>query len=360
VRLLFDSTIRLRANPRWELVLRDELDGPLRQAIGDDLPDDAYGVLRSTAGSSRIKVVGPDTALLFLTLQAPRPLPRYIRGSFGEEAAAAVGELIADEVLEAEIDGAWRSGAAAFRRSSSGAARTDSVCATRARSIRALQAALGLPEASEAEIASFLYRYGTVPITTERARRWADASRIWNDLGLDRFRRSPSLSTERTWWIFPGPAADGPQPKLYVGVALSALPEALAALATLWNEAGESAPSFKVGANVPALHRPDRVVVYPVNEDSADDWAERMAAVLRDFPAEPVPFTHGEVPGGQLSRGRDPAPPVERDWDEEGSWRSVLSRRLARDLTAAQRAGDPEPWSFALARGELAAGDANR
>lgn len=352
MRFRLDSTARLRAHPNWELVLRDELGDAWQAAIGSELPDDAYGVLRAKAESSRVKVVGPDTALLFLTLQTPRPVPYYVRASFGAEAESAVSDLIAEEVLEVEIDGVWRSGPAAFRARRSGPVRSDAPCPTRARSIRALQAALGLPNVSEAEVASFLYRYGTTPITTARARRWADAALIAQDLGLDRFPRSPAVSRERAWWIFPGATAAGPQPKLYVGVALPALPEALAAMAALWRAAGENAPAFKVGATASALHRPDRIVVYPVDEPAAGAWAERLGRALRDFPADPVPFARGAAPGGQVARGCDPGPPLDRGWDEEGSWRSVQARRLARDLAAAQRAGDPEPWSFALARAE--------
>ena len=52
-----------------------------------------------------VKAVDRDTALLFLTLREPGPLPSYVRSALGEATGRTIARLIADGVLEAEKDG---------------------------------------------------------------------------------------------------------------------------------------------------------------------------------------------------------------------------------------------------------------
>jgi hypothetical protein len=108
----------LRANPAFELVLFDRLpEGERRLLAGLARDPDHYGVLRPRGGSGLgMKAIDRETALLFLTLGRPGPLPRYVRSRLGDEAAlAAVGRLVADGVLEIELEaGRFHSGAAAM------------------------------------------------------------------------------------------------------------------------------------------------------------------------------------------------------------------------------------------------------
>src|SRR3954462_13709702 len=101
----------LRANPAYELVLWDRLAPEERRAL-DRLPHDPdfYGVLRPRPpeGSNSalgVKAVDRDTALLFLTLREPGPLPSYVRSALGEATGRTIARLIADGVLEIEKAG---------------------------------------------------------------------------------------------------------------------------------------------------------------------------------------------------------------------------------------------------------------
>src|SRR6185295_9324514 len=73
-------------------------------------------ILRPASPDSGLsaKSVDRDTALLFLTLREPGPLPAYARAALGETAARTVARLVADGVLEIGREGAFVAGAAAL------------------------------------------------------------------------------------------------------------------------------------------------------------------------------------------------------------------------------------------------------
>src|SRR5580658_5715152 len=96
---------RLRANPAFELVLHDRLPAPDRRQLADlERDPEHYGVLRPRLPGSGLglRAVDRETALLFLTLGLPGPLPGYVRARLGIDAAEAVARLVADAVLEVE------------------------------------------------------------------------------------------------------------------------------------------------------------------------------------------------------------------------------------------------------------------
>src|ERR1700726_3881856 len=107
----------LRANPAFRLVLFDRLPaGQRRQLAGLAQDPEHYGVLRPRRGTGLgLKAVDRETALLFLTLARPAPLPSYVRSRLGDAGAAlALARLGADGVLEIELAPAgFVSGAAA-------------------------------------------------------------------------------------------------------------------------------------------------------------------------------------------------------------------------------------------------------
>ena len=113
-----EPAARLRANPAYELVLYDRLSTEERRALAEAAKAPGfYGILRPHDGSGLgVKAVDRDTALLFLTLREPGPLPEYVRAALGEAAARTVARWVADGVLEIEQDGAFVSGAAAGRK----------------------------------------------------------------------------------------------------------------------------------------------------------------------------------------------------------------------------------------------------
>jgi hypothetical protein len=323
-----------------------------RAAMGSDEAPGSYGILRRSDGSSS-QLVGPATALLFLTLRDPMPLPGWVHRAFGGEAFDGVAALVAEGILEVESGASWGSGAALLhlpamaypaKREGPGAV-----------SLQALRMAAGFAAANEAEMASFLYRYGTIPIGPVRAARWSGPDAVRAELGLDRIGPPISLSENRAWWMFAGAAAlgSGPMPKLYAGIALAALPEALLRIAALWQKDRAGAPAFKIGASAPELHRPDRLVFYPASAAAAALWGERLAAAFDGLPPAPVAFTGAIDDAGLVSRGADP-PRGSGHADTGTSWRAAVSALLAQALVAARAAGEREPWRYALERLRLA------
>jgi len=227
---------------------------------------------------------------------------------------------------------------------------------TGARSLLALYAASGLRWDAVPPLAAFLYRFGTAPQTPRRARAWSDPEAVITALELDRFGDRPGLTADRAWWTYAGAAGthETANPKLYVGVALDSVGEAVKRIIRLRAKAGSEPPAFKVGATSAGLHRPDRLVLYPDSPATAREWGARLAAALADLPPSPVPFTAALEPVGRVSWGADP-PRIGRAWWEDGeSWRGRVTTALAAGLITAQQAGEPEPWRFALERARLA------
>jgi hypothetical protein len=342
------------------LFLIERLPAEERAALESTLPGGTYGVLKPTDDRGPQKVVGTDTALLFLTLLEPSEIPSYVHGTLGADAADAVAELVADGILEMEVDGVWASGPAAFQtvphEPSEGLTGGPA-----ARSLRALRAAAALPTAGAEWLTSFLYRYGTAPVTPARARQWLDSEAIRTSLQLVDISR-PMLSEDRAWWVFAGDAGTGeePCPKLYAGITIGSLKEALLRIGALFREHADTAPAFKLGATLQGLHRPDRLVFYPASPRLAEIWADRLVGALSDLAADPVPFTAAVDQEGRVSRGTDP-PRSGRDWwQDDGSWRSTVTRTLGTAMAAARRAGEREPWVFALERVRLSGVDPER
>jgi hypothetical protein len=304
---------------------------------------DVYGLLRPRRGAAlAARAVSADTALLFLSLAEPGPVPEYARRKLGD--GGELERLVADGVLELERDGAFVSGARAVRErerepAAGGRGRIGEL--TRA-ALRHGQALAGAPAAL---VAQRLYLYGRVPVTPARTRRLAgfqpDPGRGWAE--------QPPPSDGRAYWRSwrPQGATErrGERYKLYVSPAPEAAPDAFGAIAGALAET-RGVKAFKVGAEVAGLCRPDKLVAYFDRLDDVREGAERIRARLDGCPAHGVPFTAAITLDGLLSWGTDP--PV----SGQVSWRLWVSERLAEYLEDA--AGEAEPWHYALERLRLA------
>ncbi len=374
-----------RANPRFELVLFDRLPREERRALADLAREPGfYGVLRPGDGSSGsglgLKSVDRDTALLFLTLREPGPLPSYVCSQLGAAALrTVVGRLVADGVLEVESGGAFLSGAAAFELLAEGAARSATSGGSgrlAELSLAALRYGQALAVDDPLLLSWRLYCFHRRPLTPAWKRLLPAAEAVEAHLGIapgGGARRLLDRSWSRTapveGWLSwrararraAGPAAssaaEGPTWKLYV----SPVPEALAASFGEILEAltAARADQFKVGADAAGLLRPDKIVAYFPSFERLAAAAETLAGRLAGAPAHGVPFTSEIGGGGLLSWGVDP-PRSQRTWSEGESWRLWLTHRLARALLAARvqsadTSVDPaaEPWRFALERVRL-------
>ena len=367
-----------RANPRLELVPFERLSDAERGWLAPCEADPGfYGVLRprippSDAGGAGlgIKSVDRDTALLFLTLREPGPLPAYLRRSLGAEAGRVAARLVADGVLEV-VDGAgFVAGAAALpllaaepEEAALGRGRTAALSLAALRYGADLVAAGGEGPTPIA-LSERLYGYNRLPLTPDWKRRLDGPGGAPALLGLDAgggaraaldrgWREAPTTRSWHAWQARAASPGAGVAYKLYVSALPAALPEAVPEI--LAGLAAARSPLFKVGAGAAGLLRPDKMVAYFPDLEALLRGAEELRGRLAGVPAQGVPFTAGVDEDGLLSWGMDPPAAAQSPlWGGRESWRFWLTNRLARALLAARAAGSAaapaEPWRFALAR----------
>jgi hypothetical protein len=334
----------LRANPLYELVPFERLDEAEQRALATLEADPAtYGILRPRAAAAGlpVKSADRDTALLFLTLREPGPLPSYVRRAFGASGLQAVTRLVADGILEIEEGGIFLSGAAALPWLTGTRDRSAPGTRLATLSLAALRYGHSLtleePGLDALSLAARLYGYNTWPLTP----RWhrllssAEAAQAWLGLQPDGPHRR---HLQRTWsplapspgwhhWAHRSPAfpGDGPTYKLYISPAPDALADGFGAI--LDALAAARPFQFKVGAGAPGLLRPDKIVAYFPDFDRLAGAAAAITDRLT-LPAQGVPFTAEIAGDGLLSWGIDP-PATERIRE---SWRFWLVQRLAKAL----------------------------
>jgi hypothetical protein len=359
-----------RAGGAYELIVFDRLP-PEEQAPLAELGADAdfYGILKPRAESGRtIKVVGKDTALLWLTLQAPGPLPFFVWSGEPETAARAVTELVLDGVLEIAEGERFVSGPAAAELllPRAGAAPRGRLAEL---SLAALRYGEGLRLDEPQRLAARLYGFGRAPVSPAWARRLSGREAVLAFLGaapetplrrkLEEGWQTAADGEDAAGWITWSPrqpgrgrgAAGKSAYKLYVSPAVAALPAAFAVLVDYLAE--RAAVAFKVGTDAAGLLRPDKLVVYFDALEELLEAASELGRRLAGLAPHGVPFSAEVAGDGLLSWGMDP-PAGDRilAWQERASWRLWVVRRLAAALVAAQ--ADAEPGmaaaQFALER----------
>lgn len=349
----------LRANPLYELVLSDRLEPELRRSLAELEKDPGfYGVLRSETG---VKAVDRDTALLFLTLRQPGPLPEYVRRISAADAAGTVARLVADGVLEIAAGDGFVSGAAAFDLLWEEGSEEKGGGRLAALSIAALRYGQALAVSDPMRLSLRLYGYNRRPLTPAWKRLLPDAAAVERHLGIG--PGGPHCRLLEQGWVRTGTSASwlswrrrgGDRPaggtwKLYISPEPEALAEGFSPI--LDALAAARTPQLKIGADAAGLLRPDKLVAYYPSFERLAAAADAVAERLAGTPAQGVPFTSEIAGGGLLSWGVDPP---EGSWSGGESWRLWLTHRLATALLAGKNAegsniADIEPWRFALER----------
>jgi hypothetical protein len=343
---------KFRAQPAYHLVLFDRLPAEQQQLLKDLTKDpDFYGVLLPREGSTgNMKSVCRDTALLFMTLSQPGPLPAYVRTSLGETCNQAVAELVLDGVLEIASEDGFVCGPAAYDLIYGEQPRAEAKGTLESLAQAALEYAQALDIADSGRLSARLYFYNRWPLTPRWRRRLPDKEAAAAFLGvgsgganrrlLERRWKRVSLPPEFDAWFMFASRTDE-----FVQEAFEAVTQVLME---------SSAHHFKMGNDASGLLRPDKIVIYFHDFKALQETAKEIRTRLAGCPAQGVPFTAAIDDGdGLLSWGIDPqAERATLAWQERESWRLWVTNRLATALLAAratQTAGI-QPWRYALER----------
>jgi hypothetical protein len=357
-----------RSNAAFQLVLFDRLPPEQQDTLRDLTKDpDFYGVLIPRDGANRTtKSVCRDTALLLFALSEPGPLPAYVRAMLGERCNQAIAELVLDEVLQIEHEGAFVCGSDAY-----GLIYNQRTAAEAEGTLpRLTRAALEYGQALEIDdagmISARLYFYNRLPLSPYWKRRFPGQDGVARYLEIDSggavarrlesgwVRLKPSSQFDG-WFQWQSLAASEGGLRRIHKLYLSPKPEFVREAFPVFAEvlAGSAAHHFKVGWDAAGLLRPDKMVAYFWNLEPLQEAAHQIGKRLAGCAAQGVPFTASLQNDGLLSWGIDPLPEKGTlSWQERPSWRLWITNRLANALVAAKSAQNRhvEPWRFALER----------
>ena len=367
------ETAVLRACPAYELVPFGFLGPGEEEMFGGLSKDpDLYGVLRPIETGLTFKSIGRDTALLYLTLKTPGPIPGYVKSMLGEECEETIAQLVLDNVLEIQLPGMpFVSGSEAFNviyPGVGGVANETSPAAPQGLIARLSESALKYAQALDLDdalrLSARLYFYNRVPASPHWQRRFPTQESVANYLGVApqganqavlnkhwtfvpleppyegwltwRSRRSRKPGAERA--AFGAGQEDQNQSsafKLYVSPDPDYVRQAFDAVVGVLTEL--RAPGFKVGSDLYGMLRPDKIVCYFNNWDDLHEAAQRLRQELETCPAQGVPFTAGLDDDGLMSWGMDPPVGLQLvDWQSRESWRLWVTNRLASALISAR------------------------
>lgn len=359
-----------RANPAFRLVAHADLTEDERAPLAAlAATPDHFGVLLPAPGSGLgVQALDRAAARLLDGLAEPGPLPEPLREGSRPDDNRRVALLVLDGVLEIEAAGGFVSGPRAHGEVLETPLRAPRPATGVARlSDEALRRAQALPVDDPARLASWLYGFGTLPLSPAWLRRlpgWPEVERL---AGLDaaaaagRRLREHFHPTPTAGWMNWRHAraslrhadADGSRPayKLYVSPPPAALADVAGPLVDLLVE--REVAAMKLGRDARGVLRPDKVVVYFDEPAALHAFAADLEARISGCPAHGVPFTAALDDDGVLSWGVDP-PRSARipGWRGSESWRVWITERLARALhrTRAVAGGTPEPRLAALDR----------
>ena len=215
---------QFRAHPAYHLTLFDRLPAQQQELLKDLTKDpDFYGVLLPREGNTRnMKSVCKDTALLFLTLSQPGPLPAYARASLGETCNQAIAELVLDGVLEIASEDGFVCGPAAYDLIYGEQPRAEAKGTLEYLAQAALEYAQALDIADSGKLSARLYFYNRWPLTPRWRSRIPDREATAAFLGiesgganrrlLERSWKTVNLPPEfDAWFMFASRAGPGPK-----------------------------------------------------------------------------------------------------------------------------------------------------
>jgi len=369
----FSETLRdaiFRANPCYQLVPFDKLSRADQQsALANGLHPTSYGVFLPAAGSTlNIRTACAESALLFLSLQSPAQMPKYVRAQNPSNWIDEVKKLLLDEILEVQIDNAYVCGSALLANNESTAlsAQSDNGNLLSSLSAQAILYADKLDISDPRTLSGRIYCFNRRPFCFDQHHGLCDRNKVTaflrlaeleNELALNTRWKQQSQSPLFGGWLnfnstnpFKNePSRDKWTCKLYISAHWQHLPQVL--LRFLSNTKSHlCACGFKVPCDIFGLLRPDNFVVYVKSKEAVFELADSLAPTLQGTPVQGVPFSSPLTQDGLLSWGADP--PKASAFSMVGeSWRYWLTNRLASNLIRAKSSdANSRPHTLALER----------
>jgi hypothetical protein len=321
-----------------------------------------YGVLRPLDDWLAVKSVDRETALLFLTLAEPGPLPQYVGYERDASARREIHRLVADGVLQVDLGAGFVSGPDAVEFYSMKVDVSDQGRIA-ALSRDALRYAQVLSHGEYEPLVNRIYGYNRLPLTPHWRRLLSSREHHAEYLGIARSgpaaralsRDWPATATSKRWLSWGGRlrrkmTARSVEFKLYVSPTPDALGgEGFASVVSALSSS--RATHFKIGAGAADLLRPDKLIAYFPDFETLAEGASRLRERLAGMPAQGVPFTAELGSGALLSWGIDPPRAPGGAWGNGESWRLWIARRLASAIMVAHETSAPS--RFALQRLQL-------
>ena len=343
-----------RFNPAYQLVPVRSLDERDKTRFGLNEFDPEYAdVLVPAISGLSVKAVNRETADLLMGLRLAGPLPPAARQSFAE-CPEILARLVLDSVLEILSGEQFISGVGASEAVTLPAFEPIAPTLIGRLSSQALEYGEALPLGHAPALSARLYFYNRFPASPTLMRRLGSEQAVRRYLNLaPRTATGALLSSEWTELVVSG-GSNGwlswrhrshervhCRYKMYVNVDIVDLPATLTAVLRVATELG--VPSFKIGADLFGLLRPDKLILYLDSLDRVAELAKRLSPALGGARVQGTPFSAAIDPAGLLSWGMDP-PRHERLSTWQGtSWRRWITDRLAIALLAAKTAGSQRP-----------------
>jgi hypothetical protein len=210
------------------------------------------------------------------------------------------------------------------------------------RAALAYGAALGIRD--PVRLGHRIYSYGRFPASPSLRRAFPTPESVSDHLLHDNedlrrllmssWRRRRLVGEDVGWAIWTRPRGDprdgATTHKLYVSPVLDSVRPVFHAVMPIVTES--QAVGFKVGAELPYLGRPDKLVIYFADKPELYRVADLLEPRLADFEPHGVPFTCAFDGSQLLSWGTDPPGKTGQ------SWRLWLALQLARAMTEAEPA----------------------
>lgn len=209
-------------------------------------------------------------------------------------------------------------------------------------SLEAIRYAATLPVSEPRLLSARLYRYNTMPCSTDLRLAFGSAPQIAGMMGLagssPLLQRLTGAEYDRVdhihWhaWSRRSHVDDAAIDKLRYKLYVSPDPRTTVDVVerTVGIAIELKVPSFKLGKSLANLLRPDKFILYTDSSAALDVLATELSRELAEYPVQGVPFTKCIDGRGMLSTGADPPRSLcLSGWAQAESWRAWIADRLA-------------------------------